>query len=148
MLDLSELKEHVYDIIGALYEVHRELGAGLNESCYQEGLQLQLEEQDIPYSRELTIHPTYHNKPMQATFRIDFLCKGDVIIECKSVDELNSNMRSQLFNYMRLLKHPCGILVNFAPKNIVIERYFYDIEQQDIIAVDGHVIHKYRYHNV
>ena len=145
MLDLLQLKEHIYDIIGAIYEVHKELGAGLNESCYQEGLQMQLSEQDVAFTRELTIHPFYHNKPMQATFRIDFLCKGDVIIECKSVDELNSNMRAQLFNYMRLLKHPCGILVNFAPKNAVIERYFFDKDQQEILAVDGHIIHKYWY---
>ena len=145
MLDLLQLKEHIYDIIGAIYEVHKELGAGLNESCYQEGLQMQLSEQDVAFTRELTIHPTYHNQPMQATFRIDFLCKGDVIIECKSVDELNSNMRAQLFNYMRLLKHPCGILVNFAPKNAVIERYFFYKDQQEILAVDGHIIHKYRY---
>jgi len=144
MVDLTELKKHVYDIIGALYEVHKELGAGLNESCYQEGLQLQLEEQGVPFVRELTIHPSYHNKMMQTMFRIDFLCKGNIIIECKSVEELNSNMRAQLFNYMRLLKHPCGILVNFAPKNIVIERYFFDSVHQEIIAVDGHTIHKYR----
>ena len=145
MVDISGLKEHVYDIIGALYEVHKELGAGLNEACYQEGLQLQLLEQDIPFNRELTIHPAYHGKEMEATCRIDFLCKDDVIIECKSVEELNSNMRSQLFNYMRLLKRPCGILVKFAPKNIVIERYFYDAQSHDIIAVDGHVIHRYRH---
>ena len=145
MTDITALKEHVYDIIGALYEVHKELGAGLNEYCYQEALQIQLEEQEIPFCRELTFHPTYHGKEMEATYRIDFLCKGDVIIECKSVDELNSNMRAQLFNYMRLLKHPCGILVNFAPKNIIIERYFYDNERHDIIAVDGHLIHRYRH---
>ena len=147
MVDISELKDHVYDIIGALYEVHKDLGAGLNESCYQEGLQLQLSEQGIAFKRELTFHPSYHGKEMEATYRIDFLCKDDVIIECKSVEALNGNMRAQLFNYMRLLRHPCGILVNFAPKNIVIERYFYDVDNQDIIAVDGHLIHRYRREN-
>lgn len=44
MVDISALKEHIYDVIGAIYEVHKELGPGLNEYCYQEGLQLQLEE--------------------------------------------------------------------------------------------------------
>ena len=145
MIDITKLKEHIYDVIGALYEVHKELGAGLNENCYQEGLKLQFEEQNIPFSRELTFHPTYHGKEMEATYRVDCLCEGDVIIECKSVEELNSNMRAQLFNYMRLLKQPCGILVNFAPKNIVIERYFYDAQSHDIIAVDGHIIHRYRH---
>ena len=144
MVNISTLKKHIFDIVGAVYEVHKELGAGLNEYCYQEGFQIQLEEQEIPYQREMTFHPSYHGKPMQATYRLDFLCKGDIIVECKAVDDLNNNMRSQLYNYMRLLKHPCGILVNFATKNVQVERYFYDVETNEILAVDGHAIHQYR----
>jgi GxxExxY protein len=49
MIELSKLKAHVYEVIGAIHEVHNELGAGLNEYCYQEGLQMQLDEQGITY---------------------------------------------------------------------------------------------------
>ena len=144
MVDIQALKKHMFDVVGAIYEVHKELGAGLNEFCYQEGLQMQLEEQEIPFNREMTFHPSYHGKPMEAVYRVDFLCKGDIIVECKATDDLNNNMRSQLYNYMRLLKLPCGILVNFASKLVKIERYFFDSETNEIIAVDGHIIHQYR----
>ena len=144
MIDIESLKKHMYDVVGAMYEVHKDLGAGLNEYCYQEGLQMQLEEQKTPFKREMDFHPTYHGKEMNALYRVDFLCKDDIIIECKSVDELTNNHRSQLFNYMRLLKHPCGILVNFASKIVKVERYFFNKETNEIIAVDGHVIHQYR----
>ena len=144
MVDIQTLKKHMFDVVGAIYEVHKELGAGLNEFCYQEGLQMQLEEQEIPFNREMTFHPSYHGKPMEAVYRVDFLCKGDIIVECKATDDLNNNMRSQLYNYMRLLKLPCGILVNFASKLVKIERYFFDSETNEIIAVDGHLIHQYR----
>lgn len=144
MVDIEEFKEHIFDIIGALYEVHNELGPGLNEYCYQEGLRLQLEEQTIPFKKELTIHPTYHGKPMDAIYRVDFLCKEDIVVECKAVDALNGDMRAQLFNYMRLLKCPCGVLVNFASKKAQIERYFYDNAKRNILTVDGLIIHKYR----
>ena len=50
--------------------------------------------------------------------------------------------RAQLFNYMRLLKKPCGILVNFAPKFATIERYLFDIEEGNIKGMDGSVIHR------
>ena len=143
-MDIPNLKEHIYDVVGALLEVHKELGAGLNEYCYQEGLQIQLEESLIPYEKELTFHPAYHGKKMNACYRVDFLCKKDIIIECKSVNELDNNHRAQLYNYMRLLNLPCGILVNFAPKTIQIERYFFDIERRDIVDVYGRLIHKYR----
>ena len=145
MIDIEKQKDHIFDVVGALYEVHTELGPGLNEYCYQEGLRLQLEEQGISFQKELTIHPTYHGKNMESVYRVDFLCKDDIIIECKAVDELNADMRAQIFNYMRLLKRPCGILVNFAGRKAIIERYFYDETTRDILTVDGRVVHKYRH---
>ena len=141
MINITELKRHIYDVIGALHEVHKELGPGLNEYCYQEGLQLQFEEQRIPYKREVSFHPKYHGKEMQALYRIDYLCKDDIIVECKSISEIDNNVRAQLFNYMRLLKCPCGILVNFAKKSMDIERYFYDSELREIIGMKGNIFH-------
>jgi hypothetical protein len=44
---------------------------------------------------------------------------------------------AQLFNYMRLLKIPCGIIVNFYPKFATIERYFYDTDNLEILTSDG-----------
>ena len=144
MNHLDKYVEHMFDIVGAIYEVHKELGPGLNEYCYQEGLRLQLEEQAIPFKKELTIHPTYHGKPMEAVYRVDFVCKDDIIVECKSVDELNGDMRAQLFNYMRLLNCQCGILVNFAEKKANIERYLFDQAEREILTLDGRIVHKYR----
>lgn len=137
MINAKELKAHMFDVVGAIYEVHRELGAGLNEYCYQEGLEMELREREIAYKRELTFHPCYHGKEMEAIYRIDFLCKDSIIVECKALENLTQNHRAQLFNYMRLSKATCGILVNFAPKYMEIERYFYDTERKVILTVDG-----------
>lgn len=142
MIDVAKMKAHMFDVIGAIHEVHKELGAGLNEYCYQEGFQMELEERGIPYERELSFHPSYHGRPMEATYRIDFLCEDDIIVECKSVSELLATHRAQLFNYMRLLKKPCGILVNFSPKYATIERYLFDEDENNIIGMDGHIIQK------
>ena len=38
---------------------------------------------------------------------------------------------------MRLLKMPCGIIVNFYPKFATIERYFYDTGNREILTSDG-----------
>ena len=129
----------MYDVVGAIHDVHKELGAGLNEYCYQEGLQLQLEESGIPFQRELSFHPHYHGREMSAEYRVDFLCTDNIIVECKAVTELISNHRAQLFNYMRLLQFPCGILVNFAPQFATIERYFLDTERNAVIGTDGKI---------
>jgi GxxExxY protein len=139
MIDISALKLQIYDVVGAIHEVHKELGAGLNEYCYQEGLEMQLSEQGIPFQREKTFHPVYHGITMSTTYRLDFLCKEDIIVECKSVAELTSIHRAQLFNYLRLTKFPCGILVNFAPYFATIERYFYDKVISEVLTVEGRI---------
>ena len=62
---------------------------------------------------------------------------GSVIIECKAVSKLNADHRAQLFNYMRLTKLRMGILVNFSPAYMEIERYFYDPISKDILTYKG-----------
>ncbi|MBQ7511008.1 MAG: GxxExxY protein [Prevotella sp.] len=70
MVDISALKAHIYDV-WAIYEVHKELGPGLNEYCYQEGFALQLAEQNIVFQREKNFHPVYHGKLMAAEYRLE-----------------------------------------------------------------------------
>ena len=142
-MNVELLKELMYPIVGVLYDVRNELGPGLNESVYQEGLELELKAQEIPYEREKVFHPTYRDVQMEATFRLDFTCINNVIIECKAVSKLSNEHRSQLFNYMRLTKLPMGILVNFSQKSAVVERYFFDIQNNEIMSIDGTVLTRF-----
>lgn len=136
-MDIELLQDMTYSIVGILYDVRNELGPGLNESVYQEGLELELRRLNIPYEREKVFHPTYRGIQMEATFRLDFTCVNNVIIECKAVSKLSNEHRSQLFNYMHLTKYRIGILVNFAPTYMEVERYFYDSEQDEIVTYNG-----------
>ena len=144
MIDIDALKNYAYDTIGAIHEVHKELGPGLNEKIYQEGLQLELTERGIPFERELTFHPIYHGQKMEATYRLDFLVNKDIVVELKTVESLISEHKAQLFNYMRLVGASVGILVNFYPRFAEIERYFYDREEKEIYGSDGFAVRKFK----
>ena len=137
MVELDFVKGYLYGIIGVLYEVHRELGPGLNEKVYQEGVMLEMESSNIPFKRELSFHPSYKGIVMKADFRLDFLVDDNVILELKSVSSITEEHRAQLFNYMRLCKPIAGILVNFANKSCEIERYIFDRDLCMILNVNG-----------
>ena len=143
MIDIKSLKESMFDVVGAIYAVHDELGPGLNEYCYQEGLQIELTDRHISFGKEMSFHPSYHGKLMSVEYRVDFLCKDDIIVECKSVPEIIRDHRAQLFNYMRLLKKRCGILANFFPHRVEVERYFFDMESNQIVGIDGKPFFKF-----
>ena len=42
MINVDIYKKHIFGVVGAIHEVHKELWPGLNEYCYQEGLAMQL----------------------------------------------------------------------------------------------------------
>ena len=65
---------------------------------------------------------------MEKFYKMDIVV-GDVVVELKSVEELNSAHRAQLFNYLRLTKKPIGLLINFGQPSLQGERYGYDEER-------------------
>ena len=122
----AKLKQYCYEINGACQDVHQELGPFLNEYIYQEALAVVLAEKEIPFKREYYFPVEFHGHTLQHKHYCDFLCKDDVIIECKAVETLGAPQRQQLWNYMRLTKIPVGILVNFAPIHDQCEHYYLD----------------------
>ena len=90
----EQLKAKCYAINGACAAVHRELGPFLNEYMYQEALQILLDEQQIPNQREYYFQVVFHGKPIQHKHFVDFLINDEVIVECKAVDKLVAEHRS------------------------------------------------------
>ena len=129
---ITQLKSHVYDIIGCCQDVHKELGPWLNEYVYQEALRVAFEEKQVPFVKEYYFQVSYHGHPLEHRHYIDFLCKGNVAIECKAISSLGIEQRQQLWNYMRLTNTPVGILYNFAPVRDQCEKYYYDVNTKTI----------------
>lgn len=142
--NLKVLKAFVYPIVGAIYNVHSELGPGLNEYVYQEALAVELRENGIEFEKEKEFVPIYRSQPLNATYRLDFCCMDIAIIECKAVETLTPEHRAQLFNYMRLTKKPIGVLVNFSQRSAVVERYFYNQDTNELCDVNGEVLLFYK----
>lgn len=129
---LSELNNRLHPIIGAIFEVHKQLGIGLEEPIYNESLCLELTSQGIPNDSERSLACYYKDQKLAKTYRMDIVCYDDIILELKSVDQLISAHREQLFNYMRLTKMPIGVLINFNASKVIPEKYFYNHSTNEI----------------
>ncbi len=142
MFSIQEYKQQIYNIIGAAMEVHHELGFGLLEPIYQEALQVELNDMNIPNEREQEIPIRYKNHLLEKKYKVDFLV-GDIVIELKSVEHLTSDHRAQLCNYLRLTKKPIGLLINFGEKSLVGERWVYDPKTNicDLVNKDMQVVY-------
>ena len=123
--DFKQYKDTVYQIIGAAMNVHDELSWGLLEPVYNEALHLELLDNNIANEREKHLPCYYKHHQLEKFYQMD-LVVGDVVVELKSVEELSSAHRAQLFNYLRLTRKPIGLLINFGQPSLQGERYGYD----------------------
>jgi GxxExxY protein len=115
------LNELTYEVIGAAIEVHRELGPGLLESIYHRCLLHELEQRDIEAMSELIIPIAYKELEFDAMLRCDLFVEDCLVLELKSVQSVLPIHEAQLITYMKLLKAPKGILINFNTVNIFKE---------------------------
>ena len=95
---------------------------------------MSLEEKQIPFKKEYYFQVSFHGHPLEHKHYMDFLCKGNVAVECKAISALSVEQRQQLWNYMRLTNTPIGILFNFAPVKDQCEKYYYDVTTKTISA--------------
>ncbi len=115
------LDDLTYEIIGCAIEVHKTMGAGLLESIYHHCLIEELKHRKINFLTEMKIPVLYKNKELNVDFRCDLLIENSIVVELKSVLEINPMHEAQLLTYMKLLKIPKGILINFNCSNIFKE---------------------------
>lgn len=115
------LKDLVYNVNGAAIEVHKFLGPGLLESVYQKCMVKELTERGFNIKSELIIPVNYKGLEVEAGLRCDLLVENSLVVELKSVDNIKPIFEAQILTYMKLLKVPIGLMINFNVTNIYKE---------------------------
>lgn len=93
-------KDEVFTIQGAIFEVNRELGSGFLEAVYQECLALEFTRRSLPFVAHKELGLSYKGRRLAQTYRADFICYDQIIIELKACETLSGAHRAQLLNYL------------------------------------------------
>jgi GxxExxY protein len=110
-MDLNQLSS---DIIKAAINVHKELGPGLLESVYQVCMAKELLTMGKKVQTEVPVPIYYKDEIVQDDgFRLDLLIDETIVVELKSVAQIQEVYKKQLLTYLRLAKKPLGLLINF-----------------------------------
>ena len=117
----SYLKDLTYHFNSAAIEVHKTLGPGLLESIYHQSLIHELGIRNINFESEFVIPVTYKGNVLESNVRCDFLVERCMVVEIKSIEEFAPIHEAQVLSYMKLLKVPRGLLLNFNVKNLFHE---------------------------
>jgi GxxExxY protein len=107
-----------YEITGYAIKVHKLLGPGLLESVYEKCLMYELIQNGYLVQQQLKVPLTYQDLEFETELRLDLLINNTIIVELKTVENLLPVHEAQLLTYMKLLKKPQGLLINFFTDNI------------------------------
>lgn len=121
-----------YKIRGAIMEVHGHIGAGFLEGVYQECLEEEFTLRNIPSKSQPALNLVYKGKPLNHVYQPDFICYDKIIVEIKSVQELNHQHVAQLINYLKASDLKLGYLVNFSSHpEVTIKRFLWNVETNE-----------------
>jgi len=109
----DEIEKLTTAVVHAAFAVHRTLGPGLLESAYQECLEIELSLAGLQVKREQALSLTYRGHVIQNAYRLDLVINGLLLVELKAIEAVQAIHRVQVTTYLRLLKFPLGLLINF-----------------------------------
>lgn len=120
---MSEIvqKELSFKIVGILFSVHNQLGNRYQEKYYQRAIEEALKENKILFKKELAVDLKYNTKKIGKYF-LDFLIENSIVLEIKTVDQLNPRDFRQVLAYLVANNIQLGILANFRPDRLSYRR--------------------------
>ncbi|MBE9488965.1 MAG: GxxExxY protein [Bacteroidetes bacterium] len=106
-------KNESYSIVGALFDVYNSLGSGFAEIAYKDALEYEFKLRNINFQREKEFTVTYKDIILPHKFYADFVIFDKIILEIKSVENLNDKHIAQCINYLKVSNCKLAILANF-----------------------------------
>ncbi len=122
MDEKAQLDPQTYAIIGAAMEVHKQLGHGFLEGVYQEAMALEQTERQTPFQREVELPIHYKSIKLATTYRADFICFGNIIVELKALSRLTNIEQAQVINYLKATGFHRALLINFGAPSLEYKR--------------------------
>lgn len=133
MLAVDELSAIV---ISEAIAIHRELGPGLFESVYESVLAGRLRKRGLKVERQVLVKAVFDGEAYDPAFKIDILVDDRLVLEIKAIEQLSKAHAKQVLTYLRLIKQPVGLLLNFSEETMKdgIRRIVNDYRPTDLRA--------------
>jgi GxxExxY protein len=108
-------------IIGAAFEVHRELGHGFLERVYQRAMQVELIPRGVTAEIERRIQVQYKGVVV-GDYDADLIVADSVAVEIKINPQYDKRDEAQLLNELKATGIKVGMLINFGRAKVEYKR--------------------------
>ena len=108
-------------IIKAAMTVHNILGFVCMEKVYENSLMIELELSDLKAIQQQPMKVFYKEK-LVGDYIADVIVEDKIIVELKSIENLNKIHEVQLVNYLKAVNMEVGLLLNFGKEKLEFKR--------------------------
>lgn len=77
----------------------------------------------IPFASEVALPVRYQGERLECSYRADFLCFDDLIVEIKAVQSIGPIDAAQVVNYLKVAGLFRALLVNFRSRSLEFKRF-------------------------
>jgi len=137
MYSKKTFKDLTFSILSVAIEVHKTIGPGLLESIYHKCMMQEFHLRNIYAVSEYNVPVHYKGISVSSDLRCDFLVENLIVVDLKATAAIAPIHIAIMHTYMKLLKKPKGIIINFNCTNIFkegqktyVNEYFRDISEE------------------
>jgi|SRR5688572_2039730 GxxExxY protein len=101
------------EIVDSAIRVHTRLGPGMLEAAYQACMEYELGKRSLGVQKQVPMSLRYEELVLDVGYRLDLVVENAVVVELKSVQQLQPIHTAQLLSYLRAGDYRMGFLLNF-----------------------------------
>jgi GxxExxY protein len=107
--------ELTHEILKNIFkDVYNKLGLGYRENIYENAICLELNKRNIKYEQQKKILIEYDNEIIGEQIADICIPEGKVVIELKSLPDLNNKTHNQIIPYIKNLNYYQGYIINYC----------------------------------
>ena len=122
-----------HSVIGAFFEVYRNLGYGFVEHLYVMALERELRAKGHTVSREFAVLVRYKGEELGYQ-RLDLVVDDRLVVEVKSTHKLPPDAPRQLYNYLKATNLEVGLLLHFGPEGAKFYRQIHSTDRKGFVT--------------
>jgi len=127
----EELNKITEKIIGCAYKVSNTLGIGFLEKVYENALGIEMTKEGLKVIQQHPVQVKYDGFVV-GEYVVDMLIEGCVLIELKTVKQLDENHMAQCMNYLKATGFNICLLLNFGNNRLQIKRIVHHLNEVNV----------------
>jgi GxxExxY protein len=77
----------------------------------------------IAFEHEVKLPIFYEGVELKTTYKVNFICFDEVVVELKALARLASTEEAQVINYLKATGLETGLLLNFGTRSLDYRRF-------------------------